>query len=290
MQLAELLRYINETHKTTFELIEQYAAGEQGAFALSDHLGRRYVLKWSPGTDHVARLEEARALTDRLRSVGYPTPHYLFIGSAFGGSYSIQAALPGSPMGQVTIAFLPRLLELNALQVGQALPGLYDWHNEAVNTVLFGGDGYCLHTSLKEYSQDTAELLHKLQVLVSAYKDEPHETNDVVHGDYQPSNILVHDQEISGVIDWEAACAGDCSFDIATLLFYSYGDLEVRKQLWQYALKRAMLNLLSVYIAHLILRQVDWSIRYHDEVTIQHFINRGNALLDDIAHRFRRSH
>jgi len=284
MQLTELLRYINETHKTTFELIEQYTAGEQGAFALSDRQGRRYVLKWRAGTDHISRLQEARVVTDRLRGSGYPTPRYLLIGSALGGCYSIQAALPGSPMDGVMMAFLPRLLELNMLQVGQAVSGEHDWHSEAVNTVLFGGDGYCLHTSLQEYSQDTAELLHKLQVLVSAYKDEPHKTNDVVHGDFQPSNILIHHQEISGIIDWEAVSAGDCSFDITTLLFYSYDHLEVRKQLWQYVLKLATLNLLSVYIAHLILRQVDWSIRHHDEATIQRYINRSHALLKDITH------
>jgi aminoglycoside phosphotransferase (APT) family kinase protein len=159
-----------------------------------------------------------------------------------------------------------------------------------VNTVLFGGDGYCLHTSLQEYSQETAELLRKLQTLVYAYKDEPHETNDVVHGDFQPSNLLVHDQEISGVIDWEAVSAGDCSFDIATLLFYSYDDLEVRKQLWQYVLERATLNLLSVYIVHLILRQVDWSIRHHNQTTIERFLNRSKDLLDDIAGHSHRSH
>jgi hypothetical protein len=55
-------------------------------------------------------------------------------------------------------------------------------------------------------------------------------------------------------------------------------------------LKRATLNLLSVYIAHLILRQVDWSIRHHDQTTIERFINKGKDLLDDIAGHSHRSH
>ncbi len=88
---------------------------------------------------------------------------------------------------------------------------------------------------------------------------------------------------------WDAAYAGDAIFDIATLLFYSYEYLAVRERLWQYALERASLNLLSIYLAHLILRQVDWSLRHHDQTTIDRFLNRGNALLSDMNRRPRHS-
>ncbi|HUR49007.1 MAG TPA: aminoglycoside phosphotransferase family protein [Acidimicrobiales bacterium] len=35
----------------------------------------------------------------------------------------------------------------------------------------------------------------------------------LVHGDYSPSNILVHGGQISGVIDWESAKGGPAAFD-----------------------------------------------------------------------------
>jgi len=175
------------------------------------------------------------------------------------------------------------------MQIGQALPGLPDWHQEAVNTVLFGGEGYCLQSSLQQYSASTATLLSDLQRLVSAHQDTPHRTNDVVHADFQHSNILVHDHRITGVVDWDAVHAGDCVFDIATLLIYSYDDREVREQLWRYALERASHRLLSVYLAHLILRQVDWSLRHHDQRTIDSYLNRGNILLVEISDRFKHS-
>lgn len=38
-------------------------------------------------------------------------------------------------------------------------------------------------------------------------------TSALVHGDYSPSNILVHDSQVSGVIDWESAKAGPPAFD-----------------------------------------------------------------------------
>jgi thiamine kinase-like enzyme len=176
------------------------------------------------------------------------------------------------------------MLELNRLQVEQAIPGRKDWHHEVINTVLFGGDGYCLHASLQQHSQGTSDLLQTLQTLVMAHQDEPHRTNDIVHGDFQHSNILIHDEQISGIVDWDGSFAGDCTFDIATLLFYSYDTVDVREQLWGEALERASLKLLSMYFAHLILRQVDWSLRYHDQTTSERYITRGQMLLQEIAH------
>jgi aminoglycoside phosphotransferase (APT) family kinase protein len=138
---------------------------------------------------------------------------------------------------------------------------------------------------LQQYSQETAALLQTLQAVVLAHQGEPHCANDIVHGDFQHSNILVQDGQISGVVDWDGFSAGDCSFDIATLLFYSYDTVDVREQLWTYALERASLKLLCIYLAHLILRQVDWSLRYHDRATSERYITRGHMLLQEISHR-----
>ncbi|HEU5377923.1 MAG TPA: phosphotransferase [Ktedonobacteraceae bacterium] len=285
MNPAELLQHLNALHQTTFTLLEKYPDGEQGAFAVTDHLGRRWVLKWAPDAHNVPWMQEAKTVTDLLRSRGYPAPHYLLIEGIPEGIYSIQSALPGSPLRTLTTTLLPRLFELNELQVGQAIPGRKDWHQEVINTVLLGGDGYCLHTSLQQESQRTADLLQTLQALVMAHQDEPHRTNDIVHGDFQHANILMQDGQISGVVDWDGFAAGDCTFDIATLLFYSYDLVDVRELLWNYALERASLNLLSIYAAHLILRQVDWSLRYHDHTTSERYITRGQILLQEITHR-----
>jgi phosphotransferase family enzyme len=284
---AELLQHINVLHQTTLTLVEKYPDGEQGAFVVADHLNRRWVLKWAPGLRSLQWMQGAKTVTDLLRSIGYPAPDYLLIGKIPEGIYSLQSVLPGSPLRMLTPPLVPRLLELNELQVGRAIVGRKDWHQEAIDTVLVGGDGYCLHTSLQHHSQDTADLLHTLQTLVIAHQDEPHRTNDIVHCDFQPSNILMQDEQISGIVDWDGSFAGDCIFDIATLLFYSYDLFEVRGWLWKYALQRASLKLLSIYFAHLILRQVDWSLRYHDHSTSEGYITRGHMLLQEIAHRSR---
>ncbi len=216
---------------------------------------------------------------------GYPASHFLFIGRTLEGIYSVQIALPGTPIYPLTIALTPCLLALNELQGERALPVQQNWHDEVVRTVLVGGEGYCLHPSLQQHSRETAYLLEELKRVVSAHQHEPHRMKDIVHGDFQSTNILVHNNQVSGVIDWDAPYAGDRMFDIATLLFYSYDDLDIRTLLWRYALAHASLNLLSIYFAHLILRQVDWSLRYHDRAISDRYILRGHSLLAEISHR-----
>src|SRR5579859_1922336 len=102
MSPAELLQHINTIHQTTFALGEQYPDGEQGAFAITDQSKRLYVLKWAPGACNLSWMQGAKTVTDLLRSIGYPAPSYLLIERAPGGIYSIQSALPGSPLRSLT--------------------------------------------------------------------------------------------------------------------------------------------------------------------------------------------
>jgi aminoglycoside phosphotransferase (APT) family kinase protein len=278
-----LLRWINQRLQTDFVLVERYTAGEQGAYAIVDRAGQRFVLKWSADARDLDNYRVAAATASVLRTVDYPAPVYRYVGALQQGSYVIQDELPGRPMGVVSDAFLLPLLQLNGLQAGRAIPGPRDWPSRVVETVLVGGDGYCVLDSLRHYSQTTSELLSALQALVSARARNRFETNDIVHFDFQPSNILVDSGTISGVVDWEGSCAGDCTFDLATLLFYSYDVPELRRRLWRESLERAAPDALAVYLAHLILRQVDWSIRHHDRDTVDYFIIRARDVLRDIA-------
>src|SRR6266571_2403705 len=182
----------------------------------------------------------------------------------------------------VTASVLPRLLELNGLQTGLATSEQHEWPAPVVETVMVGGDGYCLLDSLRTHSPTTAELLTVLQAVVSAHRNEHFETHDVVHFDFNPSNILLEHGQVSGVIDWEGTCAGDCTFDLATLLFYAYDALDIREQLLLAIRKRVSPAVLRVYIAHLILRQLDWSIRYHDRTTVDHFLRVAKHVLRDV--------
>lgn len=285
MRIEAVVQCLNRTLGTSFRLGQRYATGEQGAYGLIDAQGQAYVLKWQPHTSHLQQALYAQTVTEHLRKQGYPAPAYLHIGSALGGVYTIQQALPGAPMDRLTLQRLPDVLKLQAMHASPAPPGPRDWPREIVQTVTQGGDGYCLHSSLRQHSPQTAQMLQALQALVAAYQGAIEETNEIVHFDFQPANLLVYNGTLSGVIDWDGVCAGDSAFDLATLLFYSYDDSQVRDSIWAQALARRPMQVLSVYLAHLILRQVDWSLRHYGPAVYNNHIARGQALLADIKAR-----
>jgi hypothetical protein len=287
--VARLVEFINQQHGTAFAPHGRYPTGEQGAFAVSEANGdcvRRLVLKWGPGTEIPGNLRQAAAIAARLRTVGYPAPRYRLLGVAqpLQVVYSLQEELPGTPLeGRLDRPLLDRLLELNALQRKQAIPPFGTWPKPVADPVLHGGDGYCLLDPLRSYSAATATLLDVVQRLVITGMGEPSPTADAVHFDFQGSNILVDREEISGVVDWEGSCSGDRAFDLATLFFYAGASEEAEadqiERLWRLLVAETGPRLLGVYLAHLILRQVDWSIRFHDGESVAHWLGHTDDVL-----------
>jgi hypothetical protein len=88
---------------------------------------------------------------------------------------------------------------------------------------------------------------------------------------------------VSGVVDWEGACAGDRAFDLVTLLFYKYKSAAERELLWRYIRDNFDLNTIRVYAAHMIVRQVEWSLRKQTQRHVEHYIAIAHALLADLG-------
>jgi len=74
-------------------------------------------------------------------------------------------------------------------------------------------------------------LLNAAQPAATAASDNPSRPGDIVHWDFNPANILIEGDRITGVIDWEGMRIGAASFDLVTLLFYGYRNARVRARL-----------------------------------------------------------
>lgn len=264
MKASKLVAAINARHGSQLTLGERFAGGEQGAYAVREPDGRRLVLKWNSAPAALDGYQLARALTERLHDLGYPVPRYVFLDVGADVAYAVQDELPGAPQGTLRAELLPRLLELNALQAQSAPAPNLDWPGEIVRSILHGCDGYCVIDSLRDYSADTKRLLVALQALAAASADVRCPRSDIVHYDFNPANILVAGGVVSGVIDWDGARSGDCAFDLATLLFYTPAP-ELQTALWETASAHSSPAAVRLYLAHMIVRQVDWSIRHHGE-------------------------
>lgn len=281
--ILTIINAINAQHGLGLTLGERFASGEQGAFAVRAVTGTAYVLKLSAEAGALDRLQRAQIVTKHLRGLGYPAPSYHLNGVVEGLIYSLQEVLPGRPIEAIGMTHVARLVALNALQRGPASLPANDWPRPIIDSVLVGCDSYCVLESLDGYSRATRALLIHVQSLVTEHADVACPAGDIVHFDFNPANILIDDDQISGVVDWDGVMSGDRMFDLVTLLFYAGADRGTRQAIWQHLRTASTPGAISLYLAHIIVRQVDWSIRHHDADTIESWLGVADSLLKELA-------
>jgi aminoglycoside phosphotransferase (APT) family kinase protein len=284
MNPSAIVAHLNERLATSYRIVGQYAAGESGAaLQIIDEHSNRYVLKTGSGGDF--RAENAARTTQRLRGLGYPAPQYVATGTVAQTSYSLQRAMRGEPIGsRASLALLPQLLHLNDLQRGQG-EAENDEPGRIIRGVMEGYADFCIIDALRTFSTDSAALLDALQRIVETNASACPKRNDVVHFDFHTNNILIEDDRVTGVIDWEGSESGDRAFDLATLLFYTWEFDDFRNQLRRALLQRTPLGAVAVYLAHMIVRQLDWSIRHHTRKSVvDQYLRISQAILREIEH------
>ena len=217
-----------------------------------------------------------------LRQRGYPAPEYVGVGEPAAPSSPSSDACQASPCtGErglqpapgLFAEVLPSLLAAVDLQRDAGDLARPPWPAWLLGTIEAGGDGYCLHATMRQAPR-TAALLGRLQSLARRNQWDEARTRDVVHFDMNPANILHAGGRLSGVVDWnipfDGAGQGDRGFDVATLLFYTYDIEQTREALWERALELSGLAWTTVYLCHLSLRQVEWSRRHASAVLTTH--------------------
>lgn len=280
MDADEILEQINRQRGTSYKIVGRYAQGESGAASqVSDEHGSRYMLKIDAADNSEFRAQHAAHATSRLRRLGYPAPEYIATGSVEGMSYVLQTAMRGKPVrDRVTLAILPQLLHLNDLQRGQG-DLLNDEPERIIRGVMQGYAEYCVIDTLRTYSAESAAMLDSLQRIVTAHGSECPKRNDIVHFDFHTNNVLIEGDHVTGVIDWEGSESGDCAFDLATMLFYAWPFEEFREQLMRALLERTTRGAAAIYLAHMIVRQLDWSMRHHPREAVDRYMNTARAMM-----------
>ena len=216
-----------------------------------------------------------------MRSLGYPAPEYVVIGRVDGISYALQTAIRGEPIAnRVSLALLLQILRLNDLQRGQGESSAGAEH--IISGVMEGYAEYCIVDTLRTYSAKSSAMRDRLQRLVVANLSDCPRRNDIVHWDFHTNNVLMEDDRITGVIDWEGCRNGDATFDLATMLFYTWRFADFREALLRAMLERTTHGAVAVYLAHMIVRQLDWSMRHHPRESVDGYMNLARAILATI--------
>jgi Ser/Thr protein kinase RdoA (MazF antagonist) len=266
-------RLVRQQSGLDFAALTSASGGEsRTAFWARDRAGTVSVLKIMPGAgpEAVSHLCALDQILTRLRDRGYPAPRFQAVGHVPGLVFLVQQRLPGSvvdhgrgrPDRAALARLLPELLRLNDAQAGLGT-GPREWPRLLTRTLTTGGDGYCLHSTLQA-RLDTRDLLRVVRKIGDNCGPAIPAGNDFVHYDFTLANLLTDGATITGVIDINPpVLAGGRAFDLATLLFYLYDHDAIRDLLRARLLELAGPQAVRAYLAHMMLRQVDWSLRHH---------------------------
>ena len=202
---------------------------------------------------------------------GLPVPRYQDVVATSQGVVLLQQRLPGRTPERVNAALIDQMLDLN-----DRFRGLLASRSSLRSPDLYlsaSGPGFCLHESLQAYSPTSRALLGWVR-RVGAEDGSTATGADLVHLDFHPANVLVDGSEqLTGVIDWDAAGRGDGRLAYTTLLFdldhgrrFSdrYGDLtDAAVERVRARVDDVEVSHRRMFWAHMSVRQVDWSIRFH---------------------------
>jgi hypothetical protein len=296
----ELKRVLRERAGLDFVTLAAADGGESGrAFWATDQAGTASIVKIIPaaGPDVRDHLGDLKAATERLRARGYPAPCLLASGQLPGMAYWMTERLPGTPLDPVDLTdgrpeyatvscLLPELLRLNDAQAGLGT-GTAKLADLVKLTLCVGGDGYCVHETLRADPR-TRDMLAVLRETGERYADSIPDATDYVHYDFTPANVLSDGVTVTGVIDISPPpVRGDRAFDIATLLFYVYDHDDLRTRLRARLQELTSPEAAKTYLAHIVLRQADWSLRHHPgtAATERHLRLAALVVAEDIRSR-----
>ena len=186
--------------------------GTFGAWLVEDANGARAVLKAPWRSDQRQRVEAIAALLASLDDGRAPR----ILASGYEpsiGTWYLQEHVDGVPLGQLDARHVPEVFAFIETLAGRShlAEELPDWQQEVVRS------------TLSAWSRTAAELRPHCADLVESFgsvivsSEIPLSAPDVVHGDFLVTQLLVADDAISGIVDWDFAGRGDRAFDLALL-------------------------------------------------------------------------
>jgi macrolide phosphotransferase len=193
-----------------------------------DAARRRWVVRAPAHAGAGAALEAEVVLLDSLAAqtesgslpFGVPKP----IGFAHlpeGGRAAVHAEIPGSPLAVEQLRPGPGL----AAAVGRAVAAIHELPTSLVeNAGLPVYDPESYRTRRQAEVDEAAKTGHVPATLLHRWEEKLEDVAlwrfrpTVIHGDLSGERLLVHDDDVSGVLHWGEACVADPADDLSWLL------------------------------------------------------------------------
>lgn len=273
---------ISQRFGTRFAVVRRLEGGYQsGAMLLESDRGTHFVLKVTKGVSRLAQLERVRPIVEKMRGRGYPMPDLLFFGTLDERStYSVREFVTGAPMSSLDVGNAQLLLRLLEMQKSVDLRTDQDWSRWA-RKILTGAEENYLE-ALRS-NPETSRLWDEIESAVMDHPLPMLPTTDMVHGDFRPSNVIVHKGRVSGVIDYEYAGKGSRVIDLATFLadeMVSNRDSELQGLLWREAIGMVGEEALLLVLLYQALEMIFWFITKRDEERLRGRVAQATWILE----------
>ena len=248
-----------------FELGERAAGGESGgAWYATAPDGAPVLLKWFPDETVADRYALLLPALDELRERGVPVPAYSHVVTVDGWTLSAQQVLPGRSLPTAPPRLLDRMIECIGAAHGieggpPPAPTFQPWGEHVLHNLTVGQRGWAQHDSLRAHSDRSRRIIDFVEAVGAEADASWFPTSGLVHFDLHTDNVLaLGDGTLSGIIDWEGACAGDPRMDLVRYAF----DLDGHGQdVWERVEPLVEPDVLRAYLAHATLVCTDWAIR-----------------------------
>lgn len=272
LAVDRVLALVKAHHGLSIRLEGRCPGGEVGAYFAQMPDGKQVVVKWSESPQREARIRAAVDALSSLRMSGYPVPAYGPVLPFDGGVLIAQERVSGSWSDTISDALGQEILDCTNKTIGRGTP-IDDepWGEFILRTLCEGADGWALHQPLRDHSADTRDILGWIEATGAGTSLAAFHQRDLVHLDYHHRNVLqASDGDLVAIVDMEGVRQGDSALDIVTFAFgLTVADCSVllAEGAWERAMLSTNPDALQAYVAHMALRRLDWTIRFHpDEV------------------------
>jgi hypothetical protein len=282
---VEAVELFGRVEGAAYVLVGRLAGGETGAHEIAGPDGARLVLKWELDGSRQAARRIGADLTGRLATVAdWPVPRSRVV-EAGGCQFVVQPLVAGSPVTRFTDALVDDLLALHERRLGLARPDDRSrWPAPLIETLITGGNRYCLHEPLRRHDRRTAALVARIEQIGRNLDPGALPGGDLVHWDWHPGNLLQRDDRLVAIVDTDFVTTGDATFDLTTLAMSALSvpcDPGVPERLFDLGIGSLAAPRRTAYVGHLLIRLLDWCIRGGREDGIEFWLGQAERMLGD---------
>lgn len=216
LEVVNVQRLVGDNSKDIFTF-DVHGAGD---------LSGSYVMRREPAYNVTrACLAQEAPLLGHLREAGLPVPRVLLgepDSQYFGGGFIVTEKLPGAPratsrLGDRAIAILSELASILAriheVKIRPNLPQFADVADSTRERMLAKVNAM-YRRWCAERSEDSVVIESAYEWLV-AHAEMLDDTAVLTHGDFSLRNVLLDEDRISAILDWELCCVSHPAEDLA---------------------------------------------------------------------------